>query len=50
MMWKHYANKNNMKSQGILKRLGLTIDGENKNGNSYHFSGKYDNLLKWYLS
>mgnify|MGYP000866731866 CR=1 FL=1 len=43
-----YANKKNIRSQRILKRLGLNIDGENKNGNSYHFSGKYDDLLRWY--
>ena len=43
-----YANKKNVKSQGILRHIGLVIDGENKNGNSYHFHGKYDDLLKWY--
>jgi len=43
-----YANKKNIKSQEILRHLGLNIDGENKNGRSYHLSGKYDELLKWY--
>lgn len=43
-----YANKKNIKSQRILSHLGLKIDGENTNGNSYHFCGKYDDLLKWY--
>ena len=43
-----YANKKNRKSQGILSRLGLTVDSENKNGTSYHFHGKYDDLLNWY--
>jgi RimJ/RimL family protein N-acetyltransferase len=39
-----YANKKNEKSQGILKHLGLTVIGENKNGNSYHFRGRYSDL------
>jgi len=43
-----YANKKNVKSQGILRHLELRADGENKNGNSYHFSGKYNDLLNWY--
>jgi hypothetical protein len=43
-----YSNKNNTKSQGILKHLGLEIIGENKNGKSYHFKGLYDDLKKWY--
>lgn len=43
-----YANKKNTKSQGILKHLGLNVDGENKNGNSLHFHGKYNDLLNWY--
>ena len=43
-----YANKKNTKSQGILKKLGLTIVGENKRGTSYHFRGTYSDLLKWY--
>ena len=39
-----YANKKNEKSHGILKHLGLTVIGENKNGNSYHFRGRYSDL------
>ena len=41
-----YANKKNEKSQGILARLGLERIGENKNGNSYHFRGRYEELKK----
>ena len=43
-----YSHKNNAKSQGILKHLGLEIIGENKSGKSYHFKGLYDDLKKWY--
>jgi hypothetical protein len=45
-----YANKKNLKSQIILNHLGLTIDGENKNGKSYHYYGKFDDLLDWYYN
>ena len=43
-----YAHKSNIKSQRILKHLGLEIIGENKDGTSYHFRGFYDDLRKWY--
>ncbi len=43
-----YANKENLKSQEILKHLGLEIIGENKDGNSYHFRGKYRKLIERY--
>ena len=43
-----YAHKKNTKSIGILEKLGLSIIGENKTGISYHFSGTYVDLLKWY--
>ena len=43
-----YANINNVKSIGILEKLGLLNVGFNKNGCSYHFKGKYDDLKKWY--
>ena len=43
-----YANKKNIKSIGILIKLGLSIVGENKNGASYRFRGAYADLLKWY--
>ncbi|MBQ8209775.1 MAG: GNAT family N-acetyltransferase [Clostridia bacterium] len=45
-----YANKANVKSIGILEHIGLTKIGMNKNGNSFHFRGKYEDLLKWYES
>ena len=32
-----YANKKNLKSQSILKHLGLVESGENKNGNSFYY-------------
>ncbi len=41
-----YANKKNERSQGILRHLGLCLIGENQNGNSYHFRGKYSDLKK----
>jgi hypothetical protein len=40
-----YANKRNEKSQLILKLLGLEVIGENKNGNSWNFKGKYNTLV-----
>ena len=41
-----YANKRNLKSQGILNYLGLTVCGENKNGNSYHYRGLFSDLSR----
>lgn len=43
-----YAHKRNIKSQGILNRLGLVAIGENENGNSLHYKGEYVNLLRKY--
>lgn len=43
-----YANKRNVKSQAILRRLGLDIAGENRKGDSYLFRGRYSDLVKWY--
>ena len=43
-----YANKKNIKSQNILKSLGLVESGENKNGNSFYYKGAYVNLLNKY--
>ncbi len=37
-----YAHKKNLRSQGILEHLGLTVIGENKSGNSYRYRGDYD--------
>ena len=43
-----FAHKNNMKSQGILRHLGLEAVGESENGNCLHFQGEYSNLMKRY--
>lgn len=43
-----YANKKNMKSQAILKHLGLIVAGENKSGDCYHFRGDYCVLAEKY--
>lgn len=43
-----YANKQNHKSIGILGKLGLKVIGENKNGISFHFQGKFDDLVSWF--
>ena len=43
-----YASINNIKSIGILEKMGLSNIGLNKNGRSYHFKGMYDDLKKWY--
>lgn len=45
-----YANKLNHKSMGILGKLGLKIIGENKNGTSFHFKGKFDDLVRWHMN
>lgn len=43
-----YANVNNPKSIAILEKIGLSNIGLNKNGHSYHFKGKFADLIKWY--
>ena len=43
-----FANKENKKSQEILKHLGLTQVGENKNGKSLYFKGEYKALSERY--
>lgn len=45
-----YANKKNEKSIAVLTHLGLEIVGENKNGSSYHFRGRYESLVRRYGS
>lgn len=45
-----YASINNQKSIGILEKFGLSNMGLNKNGRSYHFKGKFSDLIKWYES
>lgn len=43
-----YVSKQNKKSQGILKHLGLSIIGENKNKKSYILRGNYCDILNRY--
>jgi len=43
-----YANKNNTKSQVVLKHLGLQVMGENKSGRSFHFRGDYQKIREMY--
>ena len=43
-----YAKKKNLKSQSILKHLGLVELGENKNGNSFYYKGANVDLLNKY--
>ena len=43
-----YANKANEKSIAVLTHLGLAVTGENINGNSYHFRGNYEHLIRLY--
>ena len=43
-----YADKRNKKSIEVLTHLGLEIIGENKNKVSYHFRGRYENILRRY--
>ena len=33
---------------GILEKIGLKNTGPNKNGHSYHFKGRFVDLVKWY--
>ena len=43
-----YASINNQKSIAILEKFGLLNTGLNKNGRSYHFKGRFVDLIKWY--
>lgn len=43
-----YARKENRKSAGILKHLGLAVIGENANGSSWRFRGEYKTLKNRY--
>jgi len=43
-----YSHKENLNSQGVLGHLGLTVIGENKNGNSYHFRGDMSRIREKY--
>ncbi len=39
-----YAHKRNLRSQGILAHLGLSVIGENRSGNSWHYRGEYGRM------
>lgn len=43
-----FSRKENKKSQGILKHLGLKESGESQNGNTLYFKGEYKTILKRY--
>ncbi len=43
-----YANKQNIKSNSILIKMGLQVVGKNKSGNSFFYQGKFIDLLAWY--
>ncbi len=45
-----FSRKENLKSQGILKHLGLEAAGESKNGNSVYFKGEYKSISERYGS
>ena len=45
-----YASINNQKSIAVLENFGLSNEGLNKNGRSYHFKGSFNDLIKWYES
>ncbi len=45
---KAYANKNNIKSIGILEHMGLKNLGISKNGNGYNFKSTFSDLTDWY--
>ncbi len=41
-----YAHKKNLRSQGILQHLGLSVIGENKSGNSHRYRGNYTEFVR----
>lgn len=43
-----FARKENLKSQGILEHLGLSVVGESKNGKSLYFQGEYKTVFERY--
>ncbi len=45
-----YANKQNFKSNAILRHLGLCVVGENSSGSCYRYEGTFSSLLEWYES
>ena len=44
-----FSHKANLKSQEILKHLGLKESGESKDGNCYYFKGEYKTILERYF-
>ncbi|MCQ2454498.1 MAG: hypothetical protein MJ136_08175 [Clostridia bacterium] len=45
-----FTRKENIKAQGILQHLGLSIVSETSNGHLWYFKGEYDTLLKKYAN
>jgi len=45
-----FANKQNAKSIGIQRRMGMEVVGENRSGRSWRLRGRYEDLVKWYAS
>lgn len=45
-----YARKENAKSQAVLGHMGLSCIGENKNGSSLRFRGRYADLARLYAA
>lgn len=43
-----YTHTNNIKSIGILEKLGLSKIARTKDGNFYHFRGNFQDFIKWY--
>ena len=43
-----FSRKENKKSQGILKHLGLKESGESQNGNTLYFKGEYKTISERY--
>ena len=41
-----YAHKNNLRSQGILSHLGLSVIGEDRDGEVYHYRGDFHEFLQ----
>ncbi len=44
-----YAHKKNLRSQGILTHLGLSVIGENQNGNSYRYRGDMVAMHEYFI-
>lgn len=45
-----FANKQNAKSIGIQRRMGMEVVGENRSGRSWRLRGRYEDLVKWYAA